>query len=110
MNSDGYNIKTECIMSLNLDMVGLADSHLVNKKEMNFEGYTWFGQNRTGLHCKARRGSGGIGLLIKNSLFNTFDIQTCDDSNDGMLWLNLVNKQSQQALKICVYRLFRQET
>ena len=77
MNSDGYSIKTECIKALNLDIVGLAETHLINKKSITMVGYTWFGQNRTSLHYKARRGSGGIGFLIKNSLFKCFDIQIC---------------------------------
>ena len=96
-------LKTECIRSLNLDIVGLAETHLVNKKEINFEGYTWFGQNRTGLHnCKARRGSGGIGLLIKNSLLTLSISRRVMTRTKAYCGLILVNKQSQQSLKICV--------
>ena len=35
------------------------------------EGYKWFGNNRKHLHRKAVRGSGGVGVLIREKVLNT---------------------------------------
>ena len=65
-------------------------------------GYTWFGQNRTSLHFRAKKGSGGVGFLVRNSLFNQFYINVCEDSYEGILWLELKDKQNSKILRACV--------
>jgi len=51
-------------------------------------GYKWFGKNRQDLHKNAKRGSGGVGFLIKNHLVETFEIGILSESIEGILWIN----------------------
>ena len=87
---------------MNFDILGLAETHLIGDKGIVKTGYTWFGQNRKQLHVRAKKGSGGIGFLVKHYLFETFDIQICDNSYEGILWLQMVNKQTKNCIKLCV--------
>lgn len=36
---------------------------------IEFEGYSWFGNNRKCLNSKAVRGSGGVGFLVRNDIY-----------------------------------------
>ena len=63
---------------------------------------TWFGQKRTSPYFRAKKGSGGVGFLVRNSLFNQFYINVCKDSFEGILWLELKDKQNSQILRTCV--------
>ena len=73
-----------------------------NSDKVKMSGYTWFGQNRTSLHFRAKKGSGGVGFLVRNILFNQFYINVCEDSYEGILWLELKDKQNSQILRACV--------
>ena len=78
------------------------ETHLIGDNNIVKIGYIWFGQNRKYLHFKARKGSGGVGFLVKNALFETFQIKVCDDSYEGILWLEMINKQTKTSVKLCV--------
>lgn len=101
-SSDNYFIKLSIINSLDLDIIGLAETHLTRDNKVEVSGYTWFGHNRSSLHFRARKGSGGVGFLIRNNVFNDFYIKICDDSYEGLLWLELTNKSSSEILRTCV--------
>lgn len=100
--SENYQLRKDCVNDLELDIIGLAETHLIGNSNINVEGYSWFGQNRRSLHFRARKGSGGVGFLIKNTLFKTFDIRICDDLYEGILWLELINKDTKENIKACV--------
>lgn len=48
------------------------------------EGYNWFGFNRTERHRNAQKGSGGVGLLVKDSLVLSYEITVIDKSLDDI--------------------------
>ena len=50
IHCNSYCMRTECRISLNIDIVGLAETHLINKKGISIVGYTWFGHTRTILY------------------------------------------------------------
>ena len=95
-------IKLSILNHFELDLIGLAETHLIGNSKVEIPGYTWFGQNRKSLHFRTRKGSGGVGFLVKNSLFDQYDIHVCDDSFEGLLWLELKDKQINDILRTCV--------
>ena len=101
-NSDNYFIKTSVLEHLKLNLIGLAETHLIGNSKVKMSGYTWFGQNMTSLHFRAKKGSCGVGFLVRNSHFNQFYINVCEDSYEGILWLELKDKQNSQILRACV--------
>ena len=72
----------------------LSETHLKNNNNIDIHGFTWYGHNRVVKHVNAVRGSGGVGILIKDQLMNDFEITCIDKSVDGIISLNLKNKQT----------------
>ena len=69
---------------------------------LHIPGYTWKGQNRKSIHVNARKGSGGIGLLIKDDIMEHFKVIVADDSYEGILWIKFNAKKCDFAFHICV--------
>ena len=96
-------MKELIIKHLNLDIFALCETFLTGTNEVNIEGYKWFGNNRSMLHKKATRGSGGVGVLIKDDICNLFNVTTLDCSCDDILWLKLIGKNNDyDELVVCV--------
>ena len=87
---------------MNLDILGIAETHLTKANNIDLDGYTWFGKNRQLLHVNARNGSGGVGFLIKNELFEEFIVDIADSSCDSILWLQLKHRESGNCIFACV--------
>ncbi len=87
---------------MDLDILGLAETHLVGESVLDIDGYRWYGHNRTKLHVRARAGSGGVGFLVKNELHEGYDIGVLDNEYEGILWLKLRNKLDNSAICACV--------
>ena len=88
-HTDNYNIRSLCVQELNLDIIGIAETHLTNNNVLELDGYKWFGNNRKNIHVRAKTGSGGVGFFIKAELLNYFDVSVLDDTSKGILWLKL---------------------
>ena len=87
--------KTAVLEYVNCDIIGINETHFKNQSdEINIDDYKWIGSNRKTIHKNARSGSGGIGVLIRHSVYAQFDIEVVDDSYDGVLAVLFVNKNS----------------
>ena len=66
--------------------------------------YRWFGQNRKGLHRRAVRGSGGVGLLIREEILEGYMIEIVDSDVEDILWVRMrqVDEEEDEALVIAV--------
>ena len=72
-------------------------------------GYSWFGNNRN-RHVRAPKGSGGVGLLVKNELFEHFKIEAVDKSMEGIIGVRFEHRDLQSSfviffLAICLQRV-----
>ena len=94
-------LRENIISSLNLDIICISETFLLEGQEINVPGYNWFGNNRKHIAKRAWRGSGGVGLLIKNDILEAFDIAVIEDKFEGILWAQLIHKLSKRALGIC---------
>ena len=79
------------LQSLNPDIISLNDVHLSGDEVIELTGYFWFGNNRN-RHIRAPKGSGGVGLLVKNELFEHFKIKIVDKSMDGIIGVLFDNR------------------
>jgi hypothetical protein len=77
---------------------------LRNNEVLSIYNYKWFGQNREHLHERARRGSGGIGCFIKETLLQQYDCKVLDSSFEGIFIIQLEHKVSR--FKICLYIVY----
>ena len=58
-------LRSKIVTALELDVVCLCETFLLDQQQINMHGYTWFGNNRRNLSKRTSRGSGGVGMLIK---------------------------------------------
>ena len=85
-------LRTNMIKYCNCDIMCLCETHLKNDETIAIDGYKWIGNNRHNLHVNARKGSGGVGFLIKEILLNKIEILCVDKSIDGVVKLLLHHK------------------
>ncbi len=96
--SENHKLRSECVLSSDIDIIGIAETHLVLNKVVTVNGYSWFGHNRKSIHVKAKCGSGGVGFLVKNELCEQFNVSILDNSYEGILWLRLTHKESSETI------------
>ncbi|CAC5376127.1 unnamed protein product [Mytilus coruscus] len=59
-------------------------------------GYQWFGHNRNNIHKRAKCGSGGVGVLVRNDFADQFSIEIVESSKDGIMWIRFTEKNCVQ--------------
>ena len=99
--SENFRLRQECLNSCDLDIIGIAETHLYNNQNIELDGYVWFGQNRK-KHIKAKKGSGGIGFLIKRNLLSSYNVEVVDSDTEGILWLCFNSKCNDDIFYSCV--------
>ena len=78
----------KCLDNLKFDIVGIEETHLINKQELKLKNHTnHIGMiYRRDIHFCTDIGFGGVGFLIKKTLLNDFNVFVLDDSYKGILW------------------------
>ncbi|VDI12057.1 Hypothetical predicted protein [Mytilus galloprovincialis] len=71
----------------------LAETPLVRQSVVDIEGYTWCGHNRKHIHVRARTGSGGVGVLVRNDVLVNYNVDKVRDSVDEILWIRFFGKK-----------------
>ena len=71
------------------DVLAISETRLQINESMKVDNYKLVGNNRKQTQQRALRGSGGVGLIINNSLTTKYDIQVLDDSHEDILWVLL---------------------
>ena len=109
INLNGWTQKNkllrESIINVNNpDIICVSETHLVKTDVIEMSGFRYFGLNRKTLNVKQIKGSGGVGILIKNKLANDYTINVVMEYNDNVLCLKLDNKLGNDSiLLMCVY-------
>ena len=78
MQRDYCRLRENVITATDLDIVCLCETFLRNSEIISIEGYQWFGHNRTNISKRAVRGYGGVGVLVKENMFDRFSIDVAD--------------------------------
>ncbi|CAG2231612.1 unnamed protein product [Mytilus edulis] len=91
-----------CIQNEHLDIIGIAETHLTGKNEIRINGYKWFGHNRTELHERAKKGSGGVGFLVRDDIASRYNIEILDKSVEGILWVHVQQSDGRDCFRACV--------
>ncbi|CAG2208741.1 unnamed protein product [Mytilus edulis] len=106
VDSEKYNFLAECVRYYNLHILGLVETHLTGNTGINIDGYTWFGLNRKEIHIRAKTGSGGVGILIRNDVRDEFNINIVEDNTDGIIWVKFEDKTfAHNCFYVCVIYL-----
>ena len=89
------------IHRVNLDVICLVETHLVSDSSIHIPGYSWFGNNRKTLSKRARWDSGGVGILVNDSLLSYYSISILDSRFEGILWVQYIHIDSSNAQDFC---------
>ena len=98
------NVLREKLIRINdPDIICLTETHLRNNDKVEISGYQSYCCNRK-IDNTRGRGSGGIGILIKNKLFKNYYIENCLELDDAVIGIALINKRSKETTNVyCVY-------
>ena len=99
-SSNSY-VREKCMSLLNIDILGVAETHLTAREELNLKRYLWFGRNRKS-NMKAWTGSGGVGFLVHERLAHLYTITIRDNSHEDILWLHFKDKNTSEAFHMCL--------
>ena len=86
---NNQDLRVSLIKNINTDIISVNETHLGGDDNLDLKvyGFEWYGQNRFATHRNAPKPSGGVGFLIKLSVFNSFHVRVLDKAYDGILWL-----------------------
>lgn len=102
MSSDKYIIQSESLLSAELDIICIAETHLRDNLTPELNGYSVVVHNREHLHRRARSGSGGVCIFIKECISNMYNVSVLDDTIEDILWVKLVHCDTSKQINICV--------
>ena len=91
VNNDHSRLREGVILATKLDLICLYETFLRNSENISIPGYKWFGNNRAHISKRANRGSGGVGILVKDSMFQKFSITCVDRQHEDILWVSFTN-------------------
>ncbi|CAC5390044.1 unnamed protein product [Mytilus coruscus] len=84
-------------------MIGITESHLLKNNIIKIDNYKWYGNNLSHIHTRAKAGSGGVGLLVKEELLCTLNINVEDKSTDEIIWVKFSDKTNNSNIfYVCV--------
>ena len=89
VRTDKYRIRYESFLSCELDIIGIAETHLRGDIVTVLYSYTAYTHNRQHLHRNAKCCSGGVCLFIKNVVLESYDVNILDNNVKDILWLQL---------------------
>ena len=84
------------------DVVCLVETWLKGGEVAGFDGYHWFGHNRLSLSRKAVRGSGGVGILVKSSFCQNWQIEVVDVTVEDVLWVKFQHQKCGRVFFVAV--------
>ena len=100
---EGHDMRTKVIDFYKPDVVALVETWLRGEEEIVVEGYRWFGRNRRNLHRKAVRGSGGVGLLVREEVLEKWAVEVIDADVEDILWMRLSQRNEDTLILAACY-------
>ena len=97
-------MRTKLIDHIDAQIICINETHLKNNQTINFDGYKFYAHNRQITHINAPKGSGGVGIFVRNSIYEEYEISIVDKSFDGILGILLTSKQT--GYKIVIFSVY----
>ena len=95
-------IQIASILMYDLDIIGIAETHLRDDTTPQLDGYTAFTHNRPQQHRRARCRSGGVCLLVKNYINELYNVSILDNKTEDILWVKFISKVTLCHINVCV--------
>ncbi|MES9883911.1 MAG: reverse transcriptase family protein, partial [Sedimenticola sp.] len=89
--------------SLNLDIIAICETFLRKDDKITLEGFKWIGHNRSYTHPNARRGAGGVGFLVRETLLEDYECILINRDLQDVLWVKLIPRRvAHEPICMCV--------
>jgi exonuclease III len=85
-------LREKIIDHLHPDILCLGEMHLENEQSIKINNYVFEHFHRQCKHNKAPKTHGGVGILTKEELYNTFKIKVIDKCVEGILGVQFTHK------------------
>ena len=88
------------------EIIGIQETHMTNNTDNQpyLEGFQWYGHCRSVRHIRSNKTYGGVGIFVKNSLLQSFNVSVLDNSFEGILCLLFKDKISDFCFSVyCCY-------
>ena len=82
---NNHELRKEIVKCLDKDIFCVNETHLKENDNLSVEDYLWYGNNRRGVHRRAVKGSGGVGMFVKQNLLKQYQVTVIDRNYDGVL-------------------------
>ena len=82
------------------DIICVNETHLQGDAFLDLENFTFYGHNRHSTHIRAPKGSGGVGIFVKNDIISQLNVSVLDKSYDGILGISLISKETDYSIVI----------
>ena len=89
---DNSDLRVSFIRAIDADVITVCETHLAENNVIEVDGYTWYGYNRTVIHRKAPKPSGGVGLLVRKGIFDQYDVVVVDRSYEGIIAIKFTHR------------------
>ena len=101
---ENCTLRKNILLSLHSDIICLSETHLDGNESCELPGYHWIGFNRPVKHVKSPYNFGGVGIFVKNYLYEYFKVCVEDKVLDGILEISLRHKNSNLSIVVfCCY-------
>ena len=91
---DNKILRQEILRAVDADITSICETHLSGSSVIEIDEYKWIGFNRREIHINAPKASGGVGVLIKDWVFNVYNVTVEDKSYEGILAVKFTHKES----------------
>ena len=92
-----HDMQAEMIGYYKPDVLELAQTWFKGDEVINMQGYKCFGHNTKQLNKKARRGSGGVGVLIRDDILYRYTVEVIDSDVEVVMWVKMCSTQNEEA-------------
>ncbi len=90
-NSD---LREKILIYRNSDIIAVNETHLTDDKKLKLEGYVWEGHNRSKQHIRAKKGFGGVGIFVKETIYENYVVSIEYKDYEDMLGVLFTDKNT----------------
>ena len=94
------SLRSSIIKVTESQVLCVNETHLTGNLSIEIQGFTWICHNRTKIHRKSKKGSGGVGIFVSNSLLVSYKYDIIDKSQDGIICVRFTH------IPLCIGSLF----
>ena len=96
-------MRESLLTHIDSDIICVNETYLQGDASLDLENFDFYGHNRHSTHIHAPKGSGGVGIFVKNDIilqFNVSVFMVLDKYYDGILGISLISNETDYSIAI----------